>query len=207
MNDFKSILPPNEDAIQRTIEELGASVFDFEELEKVTINPLVCDESLLPHLALDLDVSILGLEEDEARIYLANAREIKRLTGTVWAVNTAAASVFGNNIKVKPWNELGIDPGTFKIQVDVTPNKSVTDENLNKVIRLVADSKPESRHLAGITINMKTSGMHNYACITRSSENIVVMPKILKDIEVGVTKKILVGTHAIETMIIRPLGV
>ena len=207
MSDFKSILPPNEDAIERTLEELGAKVFDFEELEKITLDPMSCDASLLPHLALDLDVSIVGLDEDEARTYLSNAREIKRLTGSVWAVNKAASSVFGKNIKVQPWNKVGTVPGTFKIEVDVTEQKSVTDENLNKTIRLIDAAKPESRHLAGITIKMKNSGMHKYAAITQSRESVTVMPKILEDINQSVTKKVLIATHAIETLTIRPLGV
>ncbi|WP_419768586.1 phage tail protein I [Arcobacter sp.] len=207
MSDFKSILPPNEDAVQRTIEKLGAETFDFQELEKVTINPLDCDASLLPHLALDLDVSILGLDEMEARKYLQNAREIIRLHGTVWAVNSAASSVFGDEIEVEPWNKHDGVAGTYKIKVNVTPEKSVTDENLNKTIRLIDDAKPESRHLSGITINMKNSGMHKYAAIIKSRESITVKPKILKDIEMNVTKKVLIAVHAIETLIIRPRGV
>lgn len=204
MSDFKSILPPNEDLYERTIEELGASIFNFEELEKVTLDPMKCDASLLPHLALDLDVSILGLDEDEARAYLVNAREIKRLTGSVWAVNKAASSVFGENIKVKPWNKIGTVPGTFKIEVDVTEQKSVTEENLNKTIRLIDAAKPESRHLAGITVNMKNSGMYNTRAVTQTSEVGSVFPKALEDIETSINHKSAISVYMIEKTVIKP---
>lgn len=207
MSDFKSILPPNENLYERTIEELGASIFNFEELEKVTLDPMKCDPSLLPHLALDLDVSILGLDEDEARAYLVNAREIKRLTGSVWAVNKAASSVFGENIKVQPWNQVGTVPGTFKIEVDVTEQKSVTEENLNKTIRLIDAAKPESRHLAGITVNMKNNGAYKTNAVTTSSEVGFVYPKPLEDINSSLKNNVATTVYMIEKIVIKPLGV
>lgn len=204
---MSSILPINESPLQRDIESIGTQTLAQFDVTKLTINPLECDESLLPHLAVDFDVSISGLSVDEARIYLSNARQIKKYIGSKYAVRKAAEAIFGNEIKVEPWNEHDGDPGTYKIKVNVTPQKSVTDENLNKVQNLIKEANRKSCHLSGITISMKNSGMYRFGCITRSRENIVVMPKILKDIEIGVGKKILVGTHAIETMIIRPLGV
>ncbi|AXH14375.1 phage tail protein I [Malaciobacter mytili LMG 24559] len=204
MNDFKSILPSNENLIERTIEELGARIFNFEELDYITLDPMKCDASLLPHLAFDLDVSILGLDEDEARVYLVNAREIKRLTGSVWAVNKAAFSVFGENIKVQPWNKVGTVPGTFKIEVDVTPQKSVTDENLNKTIRLIDTAKPESRHLSGITINMKNNGAYKTNAVTTSSEVGYVFPKTIEDIETSINHKSAISVYMIEKIVIKP---
>lgn len=204
MPNFNSILPVNEEAVERTIEELGSDIFNFDDLEKVTIDAMKCDAAVLPHLALDLDVSIVGLEIDEARVYLSNAREIKRLTGSVWAVNSAASSVFGKNIKVKPWNEIQTVPGTYKIEVDVTPSKSVNDENLNKVIKLIDEAKPESRHLAGITINMKSSGLFNHTLVSLSSENILVGPKIIEDINSSINYKVVATCMMIETATLKP---
>jgi len=202
-----SILPINESQTQRDIEKIGSLTLAKFDVSKLTINPLECDESLLPHLAVDFDVSIAGLSVDEARTYLSNARQIKKYIGSKYAVRKAAEAIFGDEIKVEPWNEHEGVPGTYKIKVNVTPQKSVTDENLNKAQTLIKAANRKSCHLSGITINMKNSGMHKYACITQSRESISVLPKILKDIETNVRKKVLVAVHAVETLIIRPLGV
>jgi phage tail P2-like protein len=230
-----SILPVNENAIARTLERLDAKHVNHEDITHVSLNPLTCDAVLLEHLALDLDVSIEGLDEDEARSYLYNAREIKRLKGSVWAVNKAAHSIFGNHIKIKTWKEANTQAGTFKLEIDVTPQKAVTDENINKTVRLIDEAKPVSRHLSGITLNMKSNGMYNYKALTRSDENLTVLPKVLKEVNIHVNEKVLVGIqsyerlrvaprvleniqnrvvqkmqvgiHGIETLIIKPIGV
>lgn len=204
MSEFISILPPNEEAALRTLEEYEAQSFDFKKLEKVTFEPLVCDKCLLPHLALDLDVNLAGLNEDEQRAYLHNAREIKRKIGTVWAVNSAASSIFKDNIKIRPWNEIGTPAGTYKIEVNATGEKEVNDENLNKTIKLIDEVKPKSRHLAGITINMKNSSAYEYATVTTASETITVLPQQLEDVNVQVGKKVLLAVHSIEDLKIMP---
>lgn len=203
---MSSILPINEDDLQRAVEKVGTLTLEKLDLNKITINPLECDVSMLPHLALDFDVSIVGLEESEARTYLQHAREIKYYIGSPWAVKKAAASIFGENIQVQTWDKHEGVPGTYKFLIDVTPSKSVNDENINKTINLVDEAKRESMHLSGITMNMKNSGLYKKSLTTLSSEVGMVMPKVLDDIYSGFIQNIGTTFYMIETVVIQPQG-
>ncbi len=199
-----SILPINESELQRAVEKVGTLTLEKFDLTKITLNPLECDVSLLPHLALDFDVSIAGLDESEARAYLQHAREIKYYIGSPWAVKKAAASIFGENIQVQTWDKHDGVPGTYKFLIDVTPDKSVNDENINKTIKLVDEAKRESTHLSGITINMKNSGLYKNSMSTLSSEVVSVIPKQLEDILSGFVQHIGATFYMIETVVIQP---
>lgn len=204
MSAFNSILPINENSVQRTLEELDACTLDFEDLNKVTLNPLTCETQLLEHLAFSLDVSIEGLDEDEARAYLHNAREIKRYMGSVWAVNQAAKSVFGEAINVQPWNTYEGNPGTFKIDIEATKQKSVDEHNLSKAMRLINEVKRESAHLSDITIHMNTQGKAYVGAGTLSSLSTQLYPKIEHEMPLTVQNKVALNVQMFETVLIKP---
>ncbi|MGB5793105.1 phage tail protein I [Poseidonibacter sp.] len=149
----KSIIPINEGQIQRDIESIGIKTIELFDTSKLTINPLECALSLLPHLALALDVNIDGLDEDEQRTYLQNAREIKKYDGSVYAVRMAANSIF-DDVKILQWFDYGGIPNRFKLDISVY-TKEVSLDNIQKVRRLVEDSKRKSSHLDEIQLSYK----------------------------------------------------
>jgi phage tail P2-like protein len=204
---MSSILPLNEEQLQRDIEAIGTNTIAKFDENKLKVDPLNCDVSLLPHLAVDLDVSIAGLDETEARTYLQNAREIKKYIGSPYAVRKAAESIFGETIEVQPWYKHNGVPGTYKFDISVTANKTVDEENIAKTIRLVDEAKRESTHLSGITMYMKNSGFCTKALATQSSETVTILPKEIQGIECSANVFFASAIHTIETTTIRPLGV
>lgn len=204
MSSFQTILPINEKAISQTLEELDADILRFEDLNKVTLNPLTCEAKLLEHLAFSLDVSIEGLDEDESRAYLHNAREIKRFIGSTWAVTKAAKSVFGEAIEIQSWEKYEGEPGTFKVDIEAKPNKSVDEHNLSKVMRLINEVKRESAHLSDITVHMNTQGKAHIGVGTLSSLRTQLYPKIEDEIPLMSHNKVAFAVQMYETALLKP---
>lgn len=198
-----NLIPAHERKIQKDVENIGTSTLEKFDISQLTVDPLKCDASLLPHLALALDVSIAGLDENEARAYLQNSREIKKYIGSTYAVKKAASSIFGDDIEVQPWNKHNGEAGTYKFIIDAN-GKPVNDENINKTISLVDTAKRKSAHLSGITVNMKNSGMYNTRAVTQTSEVGSVFPKALEDIETSINHKSAISVYMIEKTVIKP---
>jgi len=203
----QSILPPNENLDERTIEALGSQILEKFDTSKLNINPMSCDKSLLPHLAIDFDTNIVGLDEDESRRLLQNSRAIKRYIGSKYAVRKAAESIYGKFARAIPFYEYDGDPGKYKIEVEVTEEKAVNQVNLLKTKRVVEDANRESCTFEGFVISMKVENTAKYKIGSISSEITVVLPKRIENIILNVDKKTLVASHSIETAYIKPLGV
>lgn len=201
-----NLIPLNESDTQRVVEDVGTNTLSNIDITKLTVSPLDCDVSVLPHLAIAFDVSIEGLEEQEARDYLQNAREIKKYIGSTYAVKKAAASIFGDDIEVLPWNKFGGEPCTYKFEIDVN-EKPVNDENIEKTIKLVDIAKRTAAHLSGITVNMKNNGAYKTNAVTTSSEVGFVYPKPLEDINSSLKNNVATTVYMIEKIVIKPLGV
>ncbi len=198
-----NLIPAHEQRIQKDVENIGTSTLEKFDISKLTVDPLKCDASLLPHLAVALDVSIAALDENEARVYLQNSREIKKYIGSTYAVKKAASSIFGDDIEVQPWNKHNGEAGTYKFIIDAN-GKPVNDENINKTISLVDQAKRKSAHLSAITVNMKNSGMYNTRAVTQTSEIGSVFPKALEDIETSINHKSAMSIYMIEKTVIKP---
>ncbi|WP_294962038.1 phage tail protein [Sulfurimonas sp.] len=200
-----SIIPLRENKEQRDVEKVGEITLSKFNVKKVSVNPLECDILLLEHLALSLDINIAGLDENEARTYLQNAREIKKYIGTSYAVKKASEAIYGKDIKVEPWNKHSGVPGTYKIIIEAN-KKPVTEANLNKTIRLIDYAKRVSTHLSGITINMKSSGLMSNACTTQSSEDVTILPQVIEDINMSLKENIALTFYMIESIVLKPKG-
>ncbi|SWB27637.1 tail protein I [Klebsiella pneumoniae] len=55
------------------------------------------------------------------------------------------------------WFDVGDDPGTFRLEVDVN-EVGLTPKTLDELNRLIGDAKPVSRHLAQLTIATSARG-------------------------------------------------
>ena len=201
-----NLIPLNESDTQRVVEDVGTNTLSNIDISQLTVSPLDCDVSVLPHLALAFDVSIEGLQEQEARDYLQNAREIKKYIGSTYAVKKAASSIFGDDIEVLPWNKFGGEPCTYKFWINVN-EKPVNDENIEKTIKLVDIAKRTAAHLSGITVNMKNNGAYKTNAVTTSSEVGFVYPKPLEDINSSLKNNVATTVYMIEKIVIKPLGV
>jgi len=93
--ETKTLLPLNAKAIERAIEQVTIEQLGVD-LTPVDINPLTCASKLLPIIAQAWLVSINGLSEQEQRTLIANALEIHKYKGTVYAVQKALEAVFNN---------------------------------------------------------------------------------------------------------------
>lgn len=156
-----SLLPPNESKFQRQMEQVGQKVLDGLDVSKITLNPLTCESFMLPHLAVTLDVSIEGLEEDEARIYLQNAREIKKYGGSVFAVKKAIDSIFDEG-KLIQWHEGGLKPHLFDVDVKLKakPSKVYDSAKFEKAKELILEAKNVRSHLNAFRIGFPFGQMN-----------------------------------------------
>lgn len=202
----KSILPPNENDTQRAIEIVGSKAIENFDTTKLNVNPISCDVSLLPHLALAFDTDIVGLDEDEKRILLQNSRGIKLHIGSKYAVRKAAESIFGKSARAIPFYEYGGDAGKYKIAVEVPDDKPVTQENLLKTKKVVEDANRASCKFDGFVIAMTIRNEAKFKIATTSSESVVVLPRRMESIVLDIKQQTLLASHTIEIAHIKPQG-
>lgn len=118
------------------------------------IDPFTCDVRLLPHLALSESVDISGLEEKEARVYIHNAKEIKKYAGTVYAVEQTINVCFENG-KLKEWFEADLEAGYFDVEVTLKADPSVVylPTKFDKAKKMIHSSKNVRSHLNSFVID------------------------------------------------------
>ena len=63
----------------------------------------------------------------------------------------------GYLINVTEWWETNDEPGTFRLDIGVLET-GITEEMYLEMERLIADAKPASRHLIGLTITQDIKG-------------------------------------------------
>jgi P2-related tail formation protein len=73
------------------------------------------------------------------------------------------------------WFEVGDEPGTFRLEVDVN-EVGLTPKTLDELNRLIGDAKPVSRHLSQMTISTSTTGMAWVGAAIFDGEVISVYP-------------------------------
>jgi P2-related tail formation protein len=149
-----SLLPTNETLKNQRFADLldRKSIVDYSDIE---INPLTCNASLLPHIALIKGANINGMLENEARQYL-NINDTKK-TGTIGAVEDAVNVVF-EDAKVIEWFEdkNNLIKGMFRVDVNIKSDKNVIyDERLFSLsTRLIQNSKNVRSKLKKISLKL-----------------------------------------------------
>lgn len=115
-----------------------------EDYSSLSVDPLLCHLSVLPHLALDLGITIKGMPEDEARKYLDLIQKTLSIAGTVGAVDRAITFFLKDGRLVEWFEDENLKRGFFRIQVYVSQRainyeKEIFDlfeESLKKIGRL-----------------------------------------------------------------------
>lgn len=125
-----------------------------EDYTALKIDPLTCDVRLLPHLAVASDVDISGLSEKEARLYIHNAKEIKKYAGTVYAVEQSINVCFEEG-KLKEWFEADLEAGYFDVEVTLKADPSVVylPKKFDKAKSMIQASKNVRSHLNSFVID------------------------------------------------------
>jgi len=136
-----SLLPNNETKISQNFAQFidEKSKVDYSD---IGIEPLSCDASLLPHLALIKGANINGMLESEARQYLNTFS--KKAIGTIGAVKDAVDVHFKDAVVIEWYQDKeNLAKGMFRIDVNTKTDKNVIyDERLFSLSnRLIQNSK------------------------------------------------------------------
>jgi len=148
-------------------------------------NPQTCPVPLLPYLAWawSVDRWDSGWSESTKRAVVAAARHVHRHKGTIGAIRRVVEPL-GYLIRVIEWWKTNETPGTFRLDVGVL-DTGITEEMYNELERLIADAKPCSRHLIGLSINLDASGAIPVAVASYSGDELTVYPYTPELISVG----------------------
>ncbi|WP_343552651.1 phage tail protein I [Pantoea sp.] len=148
-------------------------------------NPQTCPVQLLPYLAWawSVDRWDSGWSESTKRAVVAAARYVHRHKGTIGAIRRVVEPL-GYLIRVIEWWKTNETPGTFRLDVGVL-DTGITEEMYNELERLIADAKPCSRHLIGLSINLDANGAIPVAVASYSGDELTVYPYTPELISVG----------------------
>lgn len=139
-------------------------------------NPQTCPAELLPYLAWAWSVDRWDANWPEAtrRNVVAASAYVHRHKGTIGAIRRVVEPL-GYLIKITEWWKTGDAPGTFRLDVGVLET-GITDEMYNELERLIADAKPCSRHLIGLSINLDVTGGLPVAAACYDGDELTVYP-------------------------------
>ncbi|MBG5983229.1 phage tail protein I, partial [Proteus mirabilis] len=121
-------------------------------------NASTCPVDLLPYLAWAWSVDRWdeNWSEPVKRQVVRDSMFIHRHKGTIGALKRVVEPL-GYIIKVTEWWQTDDPPGTFRLDVGVQEN-GISQEIYDELERLIADARPVSRHLLGLSINLDSQG-------------------------------------------------
>jgi phage tail P2-like protein len=139
-------------------------------------DPLACPLPFLPYLAWALSVDRWDESWPEAtkRRVIQSAWFIHSHKGTISAIRRVVEPL-GYLIKVSEWWETNDAPGTFRLDIGVLET-GITEEMYLEMERLIADAKPASRYLIGLTITQDITGKVYLAAVSSDAEVLTVYP-------------------------------
>ncbi|KAA6048178.1 phage tail protein I [Pantoea sp. Bo_7] len=139
-------------------------------------NPRTCPVALLPYLAWawSVDRWDAGWSESTKRAVVESSQYVHRHKGTIGAIRRVVEPL-GYLIRVIEWWKTNEAPGTFRLDVGVL-DTGITEEMYNELERLIADAKPCSRHLIGLSINLDANGVMPVAVASYSGDELIVYP-------------------------------
>lgn len=139
-------------------------------------NPQTCPVELLPYLAWAWSVDRWDARWTEAtkRSVVASSAYVHRHKGTIGAIRRVVEPL-GYLIRITEWWKTGDVPGTFRLDVGVL-DTGISDEMYGELERLIADAKPCSRHLIGLSINLDVSGALPVGAACYSGDELTVYP-------------------------------
>ena len=150
-----SLLPLNSKIIDQNFAEIidTRSRVDFSD---VSIDPLACDSSLLPHIAFSKGANIDNMLESETRAYLKTFK--RKALGTVGAVEDAINVCWDEAHLVEWFEDDNLDKGKFIVDVTLKADTSKVYDNRLFALsnRLIKESKNVRSHIDSFKIRMPT---------------------------------------------------
>ncbi|WP_312043996.1 phage tail protein I [Erwinia sp.] len=179
------LLPSGSSALEVAAAEACATIEAIPAPLRQLWNPQTCPVELLPYLAWawSVDRWDTGWSESTKRAVVKASQYVHRHKGTLGSIRRVVEPL-GYLIRIVEWWKTGGEPGTFRLDVGVL-DTGITEEMYHELERLIADAKPCSRHLVGLSINLDASGVLPVAAACYSGDELTVYPYIPELISVG----------------------
>ncbi|MBA7950962.1 phage tail protein I [Citrobacter freundii] len=200
------LLPPSASRMERVAARVCASLGEVPVPLRQLWNPWTCRADLLPYLAWAFSVDCW----DEAwpintkRKAVADAFYLHRYKGTTGAMRRVVEP-FGYFIRVNEWWNIDTDPGTFTLDIGVE-EEGISEETYQELERLIADVKPCSRHMLGMSLHLQTTGPLYVGASAYLGDTLTVYPYFPETISVGGAEYVGSAIHLIDTVEISPSG-
>ncbi|HAU5563297.1 TPA: phage tail protein I [Serratia fonticola] len=180
-----SLLPPGSSALERRLAQACNGISSLNVPLRDLWNPDTCPVNFLPYLAWAFSVDRWdeSWAESVKRKVVKDAFYIHQHKGTVSAIRRAVEPL-GYLIRVIEWWKTNDVPGTFRLDVGVL-DTGITEEMYHELERVIADAKPCSRHLIGLSITLDANGTVPVAVASYSGDELTVYPYTPKLISVG----------------------
>ncbi|MFZ4214340.1 phage tail protein I [Pantoea endophytica] len=180
-----SLLPPGSSALERRLAQACSGISGLNVPLRDLWNPDVCPVNFLPYLAWAFSVDRWdeGWPETVKRKVVKDAFYIHQHKGTVSAIRRVVEPL-GYLIRVIEWWKTNDEPGTFRLDVGVL-DTGITEEMYHELERVIADAKPCSRHLIGLSITLDANGTVPVAVASYSGDELTVYPYTPELISVG----------------------
>lgn len=180
-----SLLPPGSSALERRLTQACSAISGLNVPLRDLWNPATCPLSFLPYLAWAFSVDRWdeSWAESVKRKVVMDAFYIHQHKGTISAIRRVVEPL-GYLIRVIEWWKTNEEPGTFRLDVGVL-DTGITEAMYHELERLIADAKPCSRHLIGLSINLDANGDIPVAVASYSGDELTVYPYTPELISVG----------------------
>jgi phage tail P2-like protein len=180
-----SLLPPGSSALERRLAQACSGISGLNVPLRDLWNPDTCPVNFLPYLAWAFSVDRWdeSWAESVKRKVVQDAFYIHQHKGTVSAIRRVVEPL-GYLIRVIEWWKTNDEPGTFRLDVGVL-DTGITEEMYHELERVIADAKPCSRHLIGLSITLDANGTVPVAVASYSGDELTVYPYTPELISVG----------------------
>jgi len=179
------LLPVGSSALEVAAAEACAKIEAIPAPLRRLWDPQSCPVALLPYLAWawSVDRWDAGWSESTKRAVVTASQYVHKHKGTLGSIRRVVEPL-GYLIRIVEWWKTGGAPGTFRLEVGVL-DTGITEEMYHELERLIADAKPCSRHLVGLSINLDASGTLPVAAACYSGDELTVYPWTSEIITVG----------------------
>ncbi|BEN26819.1 TPA: phage tail protein I [Serratia marcescens] len=171
-----SLLPPHATPLMQRIEQACEKATTLPVPLRTLWDPGTCPPALLPYLAwaLSVDRWDASWSTEAKRDAIRQSYFIHRHKGTIAALRRAVEPL-GYLIQVIEWWQDGEQPGTFRADIGVH-EEGITEEMYQELERVIADAKPVSRHLIGLTLIQDVPGTLYIGAAAIDGDVITVYP-------------------------------
>ena len=180
-----SLLPSGSSALERRLAQACSGISGLNVPLRDLWNPDTCPVNFLPYLAwvFSVDRWDENWAESVKRKVVQDAFYIHQHKGTISAIRRVVEPL-GYLIRVIEWWKTNDEPGTFRLDVGVL-DTGITEEMYHELERVIADAKPCSRHLIGLSITLDANGTVPVAVASYSGDELTVYPYTPELISVG----------------------